>query len=195
MRRPRIYLAGPEVFLPDPKAAGEAKRVLCAAMGFEGVFPLDAVLKLEGLDPAEKARTIGLADEELIHGCDLLIANLTPFRGVSGDIGTAYEAGYARALGKPVFGYTNVAADYRARAARFRVEKGAWPDFGDTKDVEMEDFGLAENLMLDTAIRASGGTLVRTTVAAGAELTDLTGFSRCLEQARAVLASARLGSS
>jgi nucleoside 2-deoxyribosyltransferase len=190
MLRPRIYLAGPEVFLPDPKAAGEAKRALCAAAGFEGVFPLDAVLKLEGLDPAEKARTIGMADEDLIHGCDLLIANLTPFRGVSGDIGTAYEAGYARALGKPVFGYTNVAADYRTRAAQFRADKGAWPDFGDTIEVEMEDFGLAENLMLDTAIRASGGTLVRTIVPAGQELTDLTGFSRCLEQARAVLAAA-----
>ena len=38
----RIYLAGPEVFLPDARVIGEAKARLCAAAGFEGIFPLDA---------------------------------------------------------------------------------------------------------------------------------------------------------
>jgi nucleoside 2-deoxyribosyltransferase len=36
--------------------------------------------------------------------------NCSPFRGVSLDAGTAYEIGYACALGKPVFGYSNVLA-------------------------------------------------------------------------------------
>ncbi len=184
---PRIYLAGPEVFLPDPLAAGDAKRRLCQAHGFTGVFPMDASLDLTGLAAAEKALRIGRANEALIRDCDLLIAHLTPFRGVSADAGTAYELGYARALGRRVFGYTNLTADYRTRAAGFRATKGQWPDHGDTVAVEMEDFGLAENLMLDTAISDSGGVLVRTEVTAGTELTDLVGFIECLRQAAAVM--------
>ena len=50
--------------------------------------------------------------------CDLLIANLTPFRGVSTDAGTAFEVGFMRALGRPVLGYTNTIADYRERTER-----------------------------------------------------------------------------
>ena len=42
MPAPRVYLAGPEVFLPDGAAVGDAKRALCAAAGLVGVFPLDA---------------------------------------------------------------------------------------------------------------------------------------------------------
>jgi nucleoside 2-deoxyribosyltransferase len=40
-RRMRVYLAGPEVFLPDALAIAAAKKRLCAAHGLEGVFPLD----------------------------------------------------------------------------------------------------------------------------------------------------------
>ena len=46
MPPPRIYLAGPEVFLPDAQAMGARKAALCAAHGLEGVFPLDAQLNL-----------------------------------------------------------------------------------------------------------------------------------------------------
>ena len=40
-RRPRIYLAGPEVFFPNAREQGEIKKRLCAAHGFAGVYPLD----------------------------------------------------------------------------------------------------------------------------------------------------------
>ena len=50
-----------------------------------------------------------------MRSCDLLIANCTPFRGVSMDVGTAFEIGFMRALGRPVFGYSNTPADYAAR--------------------------------------------------------------------------------
>ena len=39
-----------------------------------------------------------------MRSCQLCIANLTPFRGVSMDSGTAYEVGFMRALGRPVLG-------------------------------------------------------------------------------------------
>ena len=50
----RIYLAGPDVFLPAPVAAGEAKKHICAAHGFVGVYPLDSGVQLEGLRPRSR---------------------------------------------------------------------------------------------------------------------------------------------
>ena len=54
---------------------------------------------------------ISAGNEELIRSCRLLIANLTPFRGPSADVGTAYEIGFARALKLPVYAYSNVAGN------------------------------------------------------------------------------------
>jgi nucleoside 2-deoxyribosyltransferase len=185
MRSPRIYLAGPEVFLPDAQAVGAEKCRLAAAAGLEGVFPLDAQLDLTGLPPAEQARRISTANEGLMRSCDALIANLTPFRGVSMDAGTAFEVGFMRALGRPLAGYTNVTAAYAERARAYR-SRGPSPMDGDRPHVEIEDFDLAENLMLEVAILASGGRVVRREVAPGEELTDLTAFA----QAAAELATA-----
>ncbi len=40
---------------------------------------------------------------------DGIIANLTPWRGVSADVGTVYELGFMCALNKAAYAYTNVA--------------------------------------------------------------------------------------
>ena len=61
-RRPRIYLAGPEVFLPEARAIGVEKCRLAAEAGFEGAFPLDAQLDLARLPPAEQARRISAGE-------------------------------------------------------------------------------------------------------------------------------------
>lgn len=171
----RIYLAGPEVFLPDAAALGAAKREVCARHGLEGVFPLDA-----SLDPAaplpEWAR-IHAACEAHMRGCGAILANLTPFRGAGADPGTAMEVGFMRALGRPVFGYTHVPGDYRARV-RSRREGAAWRD---AEGLEVEDFGLSDNLMLEGAIAASGGVFLRSTVPLA--WTDLSVFEACVAQA------------
>ena len=188
MTTQRIYLAGPEVFLPDPIEAGRRKCALAASYGFIGLYPLDAVLDLTGLTKVAAAQKISAANEQLMRSADLLIANLTPFRGVSMDSGTAFEVGYMRALGRPVFGYTNVCADYATRAAAFRA-RGIPPGDGDRADIQIEDFDGAENLMLTAAIEASGGSVVHTAVASGREIEDLQGFEACLKQLQAVLAT------
>jgi nucleoside 2-deoxyribosyltransferase len=182
MPPPRIYLAGPEVFLHDALAVGARKAALCVERGLEGVFPLDAQLGLAGLAKAEAARAISEANEGLMRSCAGLIANLTPFRGVSMDSGTAFEVGFMRALGRPVLGYTNVAADYRARAEVYRSAPPPLPDF-DHPEAEIEDFDGAENLMIEVAIAASGGAVVRTAVPPGEEMRDVAGFHACLAQA------------
>jgi len=191
MTPPRIYLAGPEVFLPDPIAAGRRKQALCAAYGFVGCYPLDAQLDLAAFDKAEAARRISLANEALMRSCDLAVANCTPFRGVSMDVGTAFEVGYMRALGLMVLGYTNTPLDLSERSAMGRARIDL-PFDSDADGVEIEDFGLAENLMIEIAITESGGMLVRTAVAAGAEMTDLAGFEACLGQAKKLIGGTTL---
>jgi nucleoside 2-deoxyribosyltransferase len=186
-RRPRIYLAGPEVFLPDARAIGVEKCRLAAEAGLKGAFPLDAQLNLGGLPPAEQARRISQANEGLMRSCDALIANLTPFRGVSMDSGTAFEVGFMQALGRPLAGYTNVTPDYPERVRAYRARGPAQMD-GDRTDLEIEDFGLAENLMIEVAIVSSGCRVVRRAVTAGAELTDLAAFAECLADIAGVLA-------
>lgn len=186
MTRPRIYLAGPEVFLPDPMEAGRLKIALCAEHGLEGVYPLDAALDLSGLAKPAQAALISRSNEDLMRSCDGAIANLTPFRGVSADAGTAFEVGFMRALGRPVTGYTNTVEDYRERSIAFRARPALACD-GDRPDVDIEDFDLAENLMIEIAIEASGSRLIRHAAPAAALMTDLTAFRRCLDDARRLL--------
>ena len=178
-RRPRIYLAGPEVFLPNARAIGAEKCRLAADAGLEGAFPLDAQLNLDTLPAGEQAQRISRANEDLMRSCDGLIANLTPFRGVSMDAGTAFEVGFMQALGRPLAGYSNVAAGYAERVRAFRA-RGPAPMDSDRADLEIEDFGLAENLMIEVAILSSGGRVVRREVVPGRELTDTAGFAECL---------------
>ena len=182
----RIYLAGPEVFLPDAVAMGREKVRLAAEAGFEGVFPLDASLDLAGLPKLEQARRISLANEGLMHRCDVLIANLTPFRGASMDAGTAFEVGFMRARGRPVLGYSNCSTAYADRARAVRAG-GPFPGDADAPGVEVEDFGLRENLMIEIAIRESGFEVVTRDVAAGEGMRDLAGYVQCLALLRAHL--------
>lgn len=157
--QPKVYLAGPDVFLPDARAFGARKAAICADYGLDGLFPLDNELDLAGLAPSEQARRIALANERLMRSADAVIANLTPFRGASMDSGTAFEVGFMRALGRPIFAYTTAAADYADRARAVRALGLPASDFG-ADDIEIEDFGLAENLMIAVAATDSGGPVI-----------------------------------
>lgn len=182
----KIYLAGPEVFLRNAVEIGQRKKALCEKYGFVGVFPIDVELDVEGKSPKEAGLCISRSNEQLIEGCDVLVANMTPFRGPSMDVGTAFEMGYAKALGLKVCGYTNVVdlfAERTEKALAFfsREEDGA---LRDRYDMSVERWGLVDNLMLDGAIYASGGVLVVEQAPKGELFTYLGGFENCLQLLR-----------
>jgi nucleoside 2-deoxyribosyltransferase len=179
--RPKIYLAGPEVFHPEARRLGDEKRAICAAAGLEGAYPLDNELDLAGLGKAAQAHSIALANEALMRSCDALIANLTPFRGTSMDAGTAFEVGFMRGLGRPVFGYSNTAIDYADRCRSYRG--GPRPAFDvDSATLDVEDFDLPENLMIAVAMSESGLPVVVAQAGGGLapSLDDLSVFRACV---------------
>ena len=184
--RLRIYLAGPEVFLPDAVEVGAAKQALCASFGFTGLYALEP-LESPPPDAArfERAAAIFRNCVAQMNQADLAIANLTPFRGIGADPGTAFEVGYMVAAGKRVFGYTNVAASLEARvrdASGGRFEADADGGWRDPEGLAVEPFGLAENLMLACATTAP---IVVHDAPPADRYRDLTAFRRCLEQMKA----------
>jgi nucleoside 2-deoxyribosyltransferase len=182
----RVYLAGPDVFLPDPLARAARLKAVCARHGLRGVSPLDG---LEGGDPPAWATLpeplrIARRNEAHIAGCAALIANLTPFRGPSADPGTVFELGYMRALGRPVFGWSNSAVSFAARTRAFLKTRPA-------EALAVEDFPeMTDNLMIDSAIHASGGRMVTRDVAEAARWHNLAAFKAVVALAAATLKGA-----
>jgi nucleoside 2-deoxyribosyltransferase len=194
MSKTRIYLAGPDVFLPDPGALAERKRKLCADYGFVGVSPVDNEVRVETLTKHEAALQIGAANEDMIRTCGLLVANLTPFRGPSADVGTAYELGFARALGLPVFGYTNVSGTLLDRTRQTRgleITRRPTGRHEDAYHMAVEDFDCIDNVMLVIAVEGSGSHIVVNATTEDRRFIDLTGFETCLRLAAAQQRDAR----
>lgn len=130
-----IYLAGPDLFYPD---ADLRYARLARLLEEEGLRPLDprAGCPRAAAGDREGARAIRRHCLALLARASGVLANLTGFRGPETDPGTAYEVGYAAALGIPVVGYTLDAL----RPLRARVDDG--------EPTAVEDFGWPANLML-----------------------------------------------
>ena len=146
--RPEIYLAGPEVFLPDPLARAAELKAAGARLGAIGRFPMDNQAGVADPDPAVMAANICRADEALVAACDAIVANMTPFRGPSMDAGTCYEMGLAKGLGKLVVGWTADRRRWQDKVALVSplTPEGAW--FRDADGMLCRDFGLIDNLMM-----------------------------------------------
>ena len=153
----QVYLAGPDVFLPDALAVGRRKVEICAAHGLTGLYPLDNVIDLSA---ADASLAIFKANEAMINAADAIIANLTPFRGAGADPGTVYELGYAAARGKFCLGYSNDPADYAERVRRYTEVTARTGHLVDADGLTVEDFGLNDNLMLIHALDRYGAPLV-----------------------------------
>jgi nucleoside 2-deoxyribosyltransferase len=187
---PKVYLAGPDVFLPNATELAEHKQRICREHGFEGVSAVDVDRQAGARRGRRRGWWISQCNEQRLRECDLLIANMTPFRGPSLDVGTAFEMGFMRALNRPVLGYTNAATDFRQRTLAW-LGKG-WSKRRDGSCIDadgmlVENYRMADNLMLEGAVLSSGAEVICRSVEAAKRWTDLDGFVACVKRARAII--------
>jgi nucleoside 2-deoxyribosyltransferase len=182
----KVYLAGPDVFLPDAVEAGRRKVELCTRYGLTGLYPLDNAIDLAAHDAS---LLIFRGNEVMMNEADAIIANLTPFRGASADTGTVYELGYMAGRGKLCFGYSNDRADYADRVRQFTTVTSRAGHLTDTQGLTVENFGLPDNLMMIHALDLHGGALVTPRQAPTDIWHDLTAFEACVRLAAERLAS------
>jgi nucleoside 2-deoxyribosyltransferase len=174
----KIYLAGPDVFLPDALDIGRRKRDICERHGVTGLYPLDNTVNLAARDSSLQ---IFKGNEAMMDAADAIIANLTPFRGPGADPGTAYELGYMAGRGKLCLGYCNDPALYLERVARFtRVTSSADKRLIDNDGLTVENFGLPDNLMMIHALDLHGRPLVMPPAKPDDIWHDLTAFEACV---------------
>ncbi|MBR0713424.1 nucleoside 2-deoxyribosyltransferase [Bradyrhizobium liaoningense] len=178
----KIYLAGPDVFLPDAIEIGRRKAAICAAHGLTGLYPLDNVIDLSA---ADASRQIFAGNEAMMDAADAIIANLTPFRGPGADAGTVYELGYMAGRGKLCLAYCNDPAVYADRVRRFGDVASSDGRLVDAHGLTVEDFGLVDNLMMIHALELHGCPLVTPTEMPADIWHDLAAFEICVRMAAA----------
>ena len=169
-----VYLAGPEVFLPQPVKAGQDKKDLIEGLNavhdwsfrLVGLYPLD-----NEIPDFKPDRDTGLriyrANLALMDKAHFIAANMVRFRGPGMDTGTAFEMGYMRGAGKPVFGYYDAKPFYGKSEA-----SGLYPDkvaahYGhdprhpqvDIDGQSIEHFAMADNLMMIGALDDAGADI------------------------------------
>jgi nucleoside 2-deoxyribosyltransferase len=190
MRAPamKIYLAGPDVFLPDAHQIGKCKAEICARHGLTGLYPLD-----NAVDLANERASLAIFRncEATMDEADAIIANLTPFRGAGADPGTAYELGYMAARRKLCLGYSNDPDLYADRVRRSSVVNTRDGRLVDAEGLTVEDFGLTDNLMLIHALDHHGCPLVVPKQAPADLWHDLTAFEFCVRQVAELLVPIR----
>lgn len=189
MSAQRIYLAGPEVFLPNMAEVQEAKKTLVREYGLVPVTPGDA----DAADfptSHEKGMAISARDETLMDSSDAIIANLTPYRGIAADTGTCFELGYMSAQGKPAFAYSNEAKNHHDRVLEYyggKVQRDAKGLPRGPDGLLVEDFDMIDNLMLQGGIERRGGAVVAGHAAADAMFSNLAAFTEIVKIAAAKL--------
>lgn len=125
----KIYLAGPQVFKDNPSEFESFAIEFCKKNNLEAFFPIDNNLT--------NSKDIYKNNINLIKNADIVVACMDEFRGISLDVGTSFEMGYAKALNKKIYGYKkNKESEYKNRAK------------SDNEYPKIEDFGLTDNLMV-----------------------------------------------
>jgi nucleoside 2-deoxyribosyltransferase len=187
----KVYLAGPDVFLPDAAEIGREKVGLCARYGLTGLFPLDNEVDLDASNPSLQ---IFRGNEAMMKEADAVIANLTPFRGPGADAGTVYELGYMAGRGKLCLGYSNDPSTYADRVRELTNVMFRDGHLVDAQGLTVENFGLSDNLMMIHALDLHGCALVTPRQKPAEIWADLAAFEICVGMAAERLGASQPGS-
>ena len=169
-----VYLAGPEVFLPDPIGAGKRKKARIKALAKQhdwpfrlvGLYPMDNEIENFAPDFATGMK-IYHANIALMNKAHFVAANMVRFRGPSMDVGTAFEMGYMRGANKAVFAYydaqpfygeTEQPGLYTERVTRHYAVSTENPE-RDVHGQAIENFQMADNLMMIGALESGAGQI------------------------------------
>jgi nucleoside 2-deoxyribosyltransferase len=173
---PLAYLAGPDVFLPNAPEHAARKAAICAAHGITALPPLNEdVATLAEMTEEQAWRTIFAKDLAMMERAELVIANLTPFRGASADAGTLVELGWFLGRGRPIFAYSNSATPFAARSEALLARL---PD--PMPGLSVGGFGLPDNLMIPGAVETGGHPILLPEGGADLPFDSLEVFARCV---------------
>ena len=148
MTSTKIYLAGPDVFRTGAGAHFECLKSMAAQKNIEAISPFDSESS-----PAT-AREIFEVNIRILHSVNAVFANLTPFRGPGVDDGTAFEIGYAFALGLKIYGYSATAK------SSYEIITEMYPAAITKEFPVVENFGHTCNLMIAEAIIKTNGVIL-----------------------------------
>ena len=151
----KVYIAGHGIFagLDFLKKEEAEKKALLGTHGFIPLYPLDNEIKMEDNEsPLETALKIRAANIAMIDSCDVVLANITMFRGHGSDPGTTFEIGYATGRGIPVVLFWNMTCGWPSLYKDRVCEDGEFIEnsngyLTDANGAIIEDFGLRDNLM------------------------------------------------
>ena len=146
--RPRIYLAGPDVFRPDAVQHFALLAAVCERNALQALAPFDG-----SITTSTSPHSIYASNMAMLRSAQGVIANLAPFRGSEPDSGTVFEVGVAVVLGLPVVAYGVPPGDYVNRVGeRVPLHRDIGGVLRDPDGMEVEDFGLPMNLMLSHSV-------------------------------------------
>lgn len=145
MTNKTVYLAGPDVFLPDARAVLEEKKKQLELMGYNVFTPID-----DETGQSWAAWAFCGWNERRIKASDIIVADVQPFRGTEPDSGTVFEIGYAVALSKRVITYNNPKLTYATRCHDYDQCFGS--------KFNPEQFSLKQNLMISCSVSEEVGS-------------------------------------
>ena len=183
-----VYLAGPDVFLPDAFEIGRRKIDLCMRHGLSGLYPLD-----NSVDAAAPGRLVTDLPRQRDHD-ERGRRHYRQSHAVSRprcEHGTVYELGYMAGRGKLCLGYSNAPSSYADRARQFTEVVARDGRLVDAEGMTVEDFGLGDNLMIIHALDLHGCALITPRQQPADIWHDLTAFETCVRVAAERLAPMR----
>ena len=164
----KVYLAGPEVFLPFYEQVSRflqtqtllfnKYRLKDSDYHIQGVFPLDESNMNSYSDYFKIGTEIYKQNRSLMNSSHAIIANMTRHRGFSMDVGTAYEIGEMVQAQKTVVGYYDEKI-YHAHYKEEIVKRNLPPSSTDAnhnrEGLILEPLKIPDNLMVFMATLSS----------------------------------------